>query len=74
MKTTQTQDICNYIMENPNGITSYEAIKKFGCTRLADVIYRLRRPPYNLSIITEEKNVKNRYGGISTVACYRLGD
>ena len=72
-RNTQIGDIKDYMM-NHDGITSIDAIKKFGCTRLADVIYRLKREPYNLHIKTFTKNVKNRYGGISSVAFYKLED
>ena len=54
----KTQDILNYLKENPNGITSMEAIQMFGATRLADIIFRLRKK----HIIQENSElVKTRY-------------
>lgn len=73
-KRTQVQDIKNYLIEHEEGITSLIAIKQFGATRLADIIYRLKREPYNLSIKKRMRNVKNRYGGVSRVAVYQLDE
>ena len=54
----KTQDILNYLKENPMGITSMEAIQMFGATSLADIIFRLRKK----HIIQENSElVKTRY-------------
>lgn len=71
---TQISDIKKYIEEHPEGITSLKAINLFGCTRLADAIFRLRKEPYNMNIVTMSKVVPNRYGGVSHVAVYKLMD
>lgn len=49
-------------------ITSWEAIKEYGVTRLADKILTLRNEGYNI----ETKLVKkeNRFGNITTIANY----
>ena len=51
-------------------ITSYEAIKKYGVTRLSGVIYVLRERGFVIE--TEIKCGKNRYGHISNYAIYHL--
>jgi hypothetical protein len=52
-------------------ITTWQAIDEFGCTRLADVIYRLRNE-YGLSIRDERIPVKNRHGRTVKIARYEL--
>lgn len=74
MKRTQTLDIKRYLENNPKGITQKKAYDMFGVTRLADIIYRLKRKPYNMPIVTMTKIVPNRYGGVSNVAVYVLKD
>lgn len=51
-------------------ITSIEAIKKYGVTRLSGVIYVLRKRGFVIE--TETKCGKNRYGHISNYAIYHL--
>ena len=51
-------------------ITSWEAIKEYGCTRLADAIYNLRKKDINIA--TEEEQSINRYGERVTFAKYVL--
>ena len=41
-------------------ITSWEAIKEYGCTRLSAVIYLLRKEGYK--IISEKEQGINRFG------------
>ena len=41
-------------------ITTWEAIKEYGCTRLSDKIFRLRRDGYKIT--DEWQEGKNRYG------------
>lgn len=71
MRQTQTNDIKRYIETHKKGITSLEAIEMFGATRLSSIIFCLRKQGMN--IVTETKNVKNRYGGTSSIAVYKLG-
>ena len=64
---TQKDAVKWHLGENGN-ITSWEAIKEYGVTRLADKILTLRNEGYNI----ETKLVKkeNRFGNISTIANY----
>ena len=65
----QLEAIKIHLIENGQ-ITSLEAIKKYGVTRLAHYIYLLRKEGVNI----ETKNVskKNRFGQVSTFANYKL--
>lgn len=67
---TQTSDILKYLQSHKRGITSIEAINRFGATRLSDIIFRLRKKGYN--IVTENNLVKNRYGRQVLVSTYKL--
>lgn len=67
---TQTQDVLKYLQSHKRGITSLEAINRFGATRLSDIIFRLRKKGYN--IVTENNLVKNRYGRQVLVSTYKL--
>lgn len=52
-------------------ITSFEAIERYGITRLAAVISQLRAKGYK--IVARNKTVTTRYGK-TTVAVYELRD
>lgn len=68
---TQISRILSYMKECPDhSITSMEAINKFGATRLADVVFRLKNKGYNIVTIDEEG--VNRYGEPTRYARYRL--
>ena len=69
-RRTQIEDIKEYLEKHPRGITSLQAIKMFGATRLSGIIFNLRKQ--GMDIRTETKQVKNRYGGTSTIAVYKL--
>ena len=58
-KITQETRVLNYIIDN-DGITSWEAIKEFGITRLSAQIYNLRRKGYAIDNTWE--HAINRYG------------
>jgi hypothetical protein len=49
-------------------ITSYEAIKEYGATRLADLIYKHRKNGYEISSMPLTK--KTRFGRNTTIAKY----
>ena len=49
-------------------ITSYEAIKEYGATRLAHIIFKHRKEGYDISSIPLVK--KNRFGRNTTIAKY----
>lgn len=67
---TQTTEVLKYLKNHKRGITSLQAIELFGVTRLADIIFRLRKAGYD--IITEQITKKNSYGHTTTYACYKL--
>ncbi len=59
VKVSQCSRILRYMKET-GGITSWEAIKEFGCTRLSGRIYDLRRAGWRIR--WERVCGKNRYG------------
>lgn len=67
---TKTETIKNYLLEHGE-ITSMEAIKKFGDTRLSATIYNLRRKE-NMNIKTINKVVKTRFNRPAVIAVYTL--
>ena len=70
-KKTQKSEILKY-MQTHKGITSLQAIEKFGATRLSDIIFKLRQDGYFIQ--TEQVTTKNRYGHVVTYAKYSLVD
>ena len=70
MLLTQKELIKNHLKANKNGITSMEAIQKYGATRLSGIIYQLKHKD-NLNIITERISVQTIYG-TTQVARYKL--
>ena len=70
-RRTQISDIKKYLETHKRGITSLDAIKMFGATRLSGIIWYLKNKE-KMNIITEKKQVPNQYGGKSTVAVYKL--
>lgn len=68
-KNTQQGLILNYMKTHRNGITSKDAIEKFGCTRLSAVIKNLEHKGYKF--VSKRELVKTRYGSTS-VARYFL--
>ena len=69
MKITQKDRILNHLMKY-GSITTWEAIKEYGITRLSDKIFRLRRENYNIT--DEWETTKNRYGDKVSYKKYRL--
>ena len=53
-------------------ITSWEAIREYGCTRLSDAIYHLRKKGYNIA--SEQESSVNRYGEKVNYVRYVLYD
>ena len=49
-------------------ITSYEAIKEYGATRLADLIYKHKKNGYDIESIPVKK--KTRFGRNTTISKY----
>ena len=66
----QCKKILQYMREHPDGITTWEAIREFGCTRLPARIADLRRDGCMIS--KEIQTSKNRYGDTVCFARYRL--
>ena len=66
---TQKSEVLRY-MQTHKGITSLQAIEKFGATRLSDIIFRLRKEGYEIG--TESITKKNRYGHVTTFSRYYL--
>lgn len=60
--------IIKYLKQNKS-ITSLEAFKLFGCTRLSGRIFDLKKQGYN--IVSEMETVPTR-NGTARVAVYRL--
>ena len=58
-------------LEEFGSITSWEAIKEYGATRLSAIIYNLRHK-YGLDIVSEIVDFTDRYGNKSNFAKYVL--
>ena len=68
---TQKDEILKYLQTHKKGLTSKEAIDKFGCTRLAGQIWNLKhKEGWNIKSVTE--CVPNRYGRNVPVSRYKL--
>lgn len=66
---TQTQAVLDWL-KSGDSISSYEAFKELGVTRLSAIIYRLRRKGY--SITSTDEKTTNRFGGTVTFSRYKL--
>lgn len=66
----KTKAILMHLEEN-GSITSWEAIKEYGATRLSAIIWTLRHK-YNLNIISENIVFTDRFGSKSSFAKYIL--
>lgn len=58
MKVTQQDRVLRYLKDN-GSITSWEAIKEFGATRLSAIIYNLKKKGYDFG--EEWVSTVNRY-------------
>ena len=67
--TNQKEEILKHLIEFGK-ITSLEAIKEYGVTRLADKVYLLRKEGFNIS--TEMNKFTNRYGNSASYGIYKL--
>lgn len=68
-KKSQTSEIITHLRKYKT-ITSNEAIKLFGATRLSGIIYVLKERGFGIE--TEMVQGKNRYGHITNYAIYHL--
>ena len=66
---TQETRVLNYMIDN-GSITSWEAIKEFGITRLSAKIFNLRKRGYFIE--NEWEHTTNRYGDKVKYARYTL--
>jgi hypothetical protein len=66
-RLSQTGEMLTYLKKNGN-ITSFQAIKLFGATRLSAIIYDLRKDGHIIE--TKSKTAKNRRGTTTTFAVY----
>lgn len=66
---SQTEDILRYMREE-GSITSMDAIREFGATRLSAIIFSLRKRGYDIRTLSEVG--KNRYGHKMEYARYVL--
>lgn len=69
MKTSEADKILSFMQVNPKGITAMDALKLFGCMRLASRISDLRKRGHK--IIAESIKVQTRTGE-AWVTRYRL--
>lgn len=70
-KPTQNERILDYI-EEFGSITQIEALRDIGVMRLASRISDLKRKGYN--VISKKETVKNRYGEVTHIKRYSLGE
>lgn len=68
-KKSQTSEIIK-LLRKQGYITSFEAIERFGATRLSSIIFSLRKRGFVIE--TEMVQGKNRYGQSTNYAIYRL--
>lgn len=66
----QHDQVLNALFLGP--LTSLDAIRRFGCTRLAAVIHNLKQDGFRIESVNV--TVQNRYGADVCVAQYRLLD
>ena len=66
---SQTEDVLNHMRQN-GSISSMEAFKLYGATRLSAIIFSLRKRGYEID--TEMHTTKTRYGKNTDYAKYIL--
>lgn len=66
---SQISDIISHLRKYKT-ITSYEAIKKYGATRLSGIIFILRDKGFGIE--TKMIQGKNKYGHVTNYAVYHL--
>ena len=57
-------------LERKGRITTWEAIEKYGATRLSAIIFNLRKKGYDIKSISKRK--RDRYGNYCPFVEYRL--
>lgn len=71
MKTTQNERVLRYLEENES-ITQIDALREFGCMRLASRISDLKKQ--GVCIKRTMESAKNRYGETVSYARYSLAE
>ena len=66
---TQKEAILN-VLKSGESISSFEAFREFGITRLSAIIFDLRKQGYNIE--SEDEKTVNRFGGTVVFARYKL--
>ena len=66
---TQTQAVLEWL-KTGNSISSYEAFKELGVTRLSAIIFTLRKKGYDIT--SEDEKTVNRFGGTVVFSRYKL--
>ena len=66
---TQTQAVLDWLMTG-DGITSFDAFKELGVTRLSAIIFNLRKKGYEIA--SEELTTINRFGSKVRYSRYTL--
>jgi len=69
VKTSKTQKVKEHLVAKRT-ITSWQAIEKYGVTRLAAIIFNLRTSGWVID--TKEVSFEDRYGNKGTYAKYTL--
>lgn len=70
-RMTQRQAVLEWL-KSGDTITSFDAFKELGVTRLSAIIFNLRQEGYNIE--SEDLKTTNRFGGKVTFSRYRLVD
>lgn len=66
---TQTQAVLDWLMSG-DSISSLEAFKELGITRLSAIIFRLRQKGYRIT--SEDEKTVNRFGSTVVFSRYKL--
>ena len=70
MRQTNKSKLVKEHLLNQGSITSWDAIKLYGATRLSSIIYNLRKAGYD--ILTQDITYIDRFGNSGTYAKYIL--
>lgn len=67
---TQEDLVLNYLKKHKEGMTSLQALERFGILQMPKRIFTLRKRGYNVK--STPKTVKNRYGKDVKIVVYTL--
>lgn len=70
MKAINQMDAIKKHLTTKEKITSFEAFELYGCTRLSDKIYQLRKRGWDITSL--DTVTTNRYGNRVNFSTYRL--